>query len=341
MRANARSTLRRASCRAVVVLLLANCVFFLLAFVAPGDPAVVRERVRAAFESGELGFSDRLPFDRRRGFNQYNDCNILQMLGNANPTRLARALSPIIYSTDSWTDQCVVLYRTAVEPTTAPPLIDSRYSRYWHGYNIPVAFALRGMQIGSLRRLLAGSVWLSVLAFAVLTFRRGAAVRRTGLAIAITASAFWAIPYFGPSFSHGFGDAAVLLGLAVLAVRPQIALRLDTLVPYAAGFAAVIVFFEMLTGQLPIAAAWLIAFIVATRRDHALDADTPLTVLVVAAVVAFGIGGLITEGIKQILALALTDPQAGGVFFSHLVDYSAVPTSSGKTPGIFLPFVRL
>jgi hypothetical protein len=33
------------------------------------------------------------------------------------------------------------------------------------------------------------------------------------------------------------------------------AVRLGTIVPYAAGFGAIVVFFEMLTGQLPIAIA--------------------------------------------------------------------------------------
>ena len=80
----------------------------------------------------------------------------------------------------------------------------------------------------------------------------------------------------------------MLLGLAILVARPHRALQAGTLVPYAAGFGALVVFFEMLTGQLPVAAAWLVALVVATRRDHALMSGGDVRALALAALVAFG-----------------------------------------------------
>jgi hypothetical protein len=332
----------RAVFRAVLVVLVCNCVFLLLILFVPVDSPTIRHRIRAAFETGDLGFEDYLLFDSRRGFFQYNDCNVLQMIANRNPSRVARAISPIVYSAnDDWTDQCAVLHQVTLDGADVVGLIENHYSRYWHGYSVGVAVALRAMELRSLRRFLVGTVWLVLAAFTVVMVRAGRASRWVGLAIALAAALLWAVPYFDPGFTFGFGDAAVLLGLAVVAARPHLALNVATLVPYAAGFGAVVVFFEMLTGQLPVAAAWLVAVIVAARRDHASSAMPDVRVLAIAAVVAFGAGALATVTIKQVLAYVLMDPGAGTAFFSHLTLYASVPEASGGRPGILRPFIRL
>jgi hypothetical protein len=332
----------RAVFRAVLVVLVCNCVFLLLILFVPVDSPTIRHRIRAAFETGDLGFEDYLLFDSRRGFFQYNDCNVLQMIANRNPSRVARAISPIVYSAnDDWTDQCAVLHQVTLDGADVVGLIENHYSRYWHGYSVGVAVALRAMELRSLRRFLVGTVWLVLAAFTVVMVRAGRASRWVGLAIALAAALLWAVPYFDPGFTFGFGDAAVLLGLAVVAARPHLALNVATLVPYAAGFGAVVVFFEMLTGQLPVAAAWLVAVIVAARRDHASSAMPDVRVLAIAAVVAFGAGALATVTIKQVLAYVLVDPGAGTAFFSHLTLYASVPEASGGRPGILRPFIRL
>ena len=87
----------------------------------------------------------------------------------------------------------------------------------------------------------------------------GGTTRRVGLAIALSAALLWAVPYFDQGVTLGFGDTALILGLAVLAARPHLAQQVDTIALFAAIFGAVIAFFEMLTGQLPVAAAWLVA----------------------------------------------------------------------------------
>jgi hypothetical protein len=335
------ATLRAVS-RAVLVVLVCNCVFLLLVLFVPVDSPTIRHRIRAAFETGDLGFEDYLLFDSRRGFFQYNDCNVLQMIANRNPSRAARAISPIVYSAnDDWTDQCAVLHQVTLDGADVAGLIENHYSRYWHGYSVGVAVALRAMELRSLRRFLVGTVWLLLAAFTVVMVRSGRASRWVGLAIALAAALLWAVPYFDPGFTFGFGDAAVLLGLAVLAARPHLALNVATLVPYAAGFGAVVVFFEMLTGQLPVAAAWLVAVIVAARRDHASSAMPDVRVLAIAAIIAFGAGALATVAIKQVLAYVLVDPGAGTAFFSHLTLYASVPEASGGRPGILRPFIRL
>lgn len=331
----------RAIARAVLAVLVLNGLFLLLIVLPLDDPSTTRHRIRAAFETGDLGFDDFLLFDSRRGFFQYNDCNVLQMIANSNPSRLSGALSPIVYSANhDWTDQCAVLHRVAAEGADLSGLIENHYSRYWHGYRVGVAMALRAMELRTLRRVLGGGVWLSLAAFLVLTVRAGGTTRRVGLAITLSAALLWAVPYFDQGFTFGFGDAALIFGLAVLAAQPHLARHVDTIAPFAAIFGAVIAFFEMLTGQLPVAAAWLVAVIVAVRRDQAPSAATDVRVLSFA-LAAFGTGAVVTVVIKQVLAFTLSDPGAGHAFFSHLAMYADVPEASGRRPGVLLPFIRL
>jgi hypothetical protein len=63
----------------------------------------------------------------------------------------------------------------------------------------------------------------------------------------------WAVPYFGPNFSHAPGDILVILGLACLLLWRERLSRLATLVPFCAVYGAGAVYLEFLTGQLPTA----------------------------------------------------------------------------------------
>ena len=58
----------RAIARAVLAVLALNGVFLLLIVLPLDDPSTTRHRIRAAFETGDLGFDDFLLFDRRRGY---------------------------------------------------------------------------------------------------------------------------------------------------------------------------------------------------------------------------------------------------------------------------------
>jgi len=328
--------------RTLLAVALLNVLFLVLLIAAVGDPAGVRTRVETAFRSGDLGNADFLLFDSRRGFSQYTDCIVLHMLAAPDSSRIRRAVSPLVYvADDDWKNQCAVLHRVVGDEAGRLGLFERRYSRYWHGYNAGVAIALRTMEVRTLRRVLVAGVWISLALLTSLMWRAGAASRRVGVAIALAAGLFWAVPYFDPGFTFGFGDAALLLGLAVLAVRPSLALRIQSIVPFAAGFGAVIVFFEMLTGQLPVAAAWLMACVMAARQDRAHSARTDVRALAVAALVGFLVGAVATVAIKQLLAFALFDPRAGDAFFSHLAMYVGAPDASESRPGMLLPFIRL
>ena len=176
---------------------------------------------------------------------------------------------------------------------------------------------------------------------ALVACRSGPRTRRTGLIIALAAATVWAVPYFAPGFTHGPGDAFLLLALTAIAAWPRMTVGLGTIVPYAAGFGATVVFFEMLTAQLPIAIAWLAAMVLAAGRDEGRPGDVVAPTVTLAAVTAFGLAAIATVITKQIIAVLIAEPQAGVVFLAHLSTYMGVPESQRNWPGILLPFIRL
>ena len=98
--------------------------------VTPSDPDVMLSRIRTAFDTGELGLANQLWFDSRRGWHQSNDCNILQMLSNRDPSRLKRALAPLVYTVDDdWRGLCAVLHALLVKEVDKDTLVANRYAR--------------------------------------------------------------------------------------------------------------------------------------------------------------------------------------------------------------------
>jgi hypothetical protein len=333
---------RRSVGRALAVVTLANLLFLALMLVAPGDPQRMEARVRTAYETGELGTRSYLRYDTRRGYFQHNDCLVLQMLSNRHSSAVERALAPRVYIKTTDHNPCAVLramFVERVDPKTL--LLVDRFTRYWHGYNALTGFALRRMDLDALRRLLRAAVWLAIGALALATSRAGPLARRTGLTIALAAAALWGVQYFAPGLSQGPGDAVLLLGLAAIAAWPRLAADPDTIVPYAAGFGAAVVFFEMFTGQLPTGVAWLAALTLAAARDHEGHGGAQAPWVVLSAVVAFGLGAAATVLVKQILALALVGSLAPASFFEHLNLHLKNPPEARGWVREILAFARL
>ena len=332
--------LGRAIAMGLGVVAVANLLFFILVMSVQPDADAMAARIRAAFREGELGVADFLWFDSRRGWNQYNDCNVLQMLANEDSSQLGRALAPRVYAVD-WHDQCAVLHSVFMGGGNPDSLSVNRYARYWHGYKVAGAIGLSVIGLRDLRRVFSGAVWLAIAVLTLLTSRYGSHVRWTGLTIAGASATVWAVPYFAPGFTHGPGDAVILLALSVIVARQGLTARLDSLIPFAVGFGATVAFFEMLTAQLPVAAGWLMAIVLAAKRDDRGKGDVGPPVAALVAVTAFGLGGAVTVVTKQVIATLMAEPQAPEVFLSHLRSYAGVPESEGAWPGILVPFARL
>jgi hypothetical protein len=329
--------------RALAVVLVANALFLAATWSTPLEPDVVADRVRIAFATAALLEEDFLPFDPRRGYFQYIDCFVLQMLVNEHPSRLARALAPIMYSPDtSGAGQCATLRALVVERADRAAFVADPYSRYWHGQNVPVAWGLRFMEVDTLRRVFVAVVWVAIAGLAAVSLRAGPHVRLAGLAIALTAALVWATPYFAPGFSYGPLDAVLLLGLVLLAARPKLARSADAIACFAAAYGACVVFLEMMSGELVVAPVWLGALALAAARDrHAAGLATSAPPVVAVVAVAAFIGGVaITVAVKQALVLGLLDASGVRSFVSHLGYYTSLPEAA-QVPAVLVPFVEI
>jgi len=334
----------RTIARTLGVIAIANVLFVGLLLAAPQDPDRVTSRVASAFASGDLDTLEYRRGDIRRGWHQYNDCTVLQMLTDHDTSRIAQSFAPrmsFLRADSESNHSCGALRAIVVGGASRDTMMGFRYARYWHGYMVPVAIALQGMELAHLRLLLLLAVYAAIALLVVAALRSTEHTRRTGLAIAITAAVFWAAPFFAPGITHGPGDVVLLVALAILVFRPRIATDLGVLLPYSAGFGAVVVFLEMLTGQLPIAAAWLAALVLAIARDEPRPSAPDGRVRAVTAIAGFAIGGVITVAVKQLLAVRFAEPQAGEVFASTLGGYVHMPAPRNGIPGVFLPYIEL
>jgi len=310
---------------AVALVVLANGAFLLLALGAALLPRErLAQRIRDAFASGELIDNDWPWLESRRGFNQYHDCSVLQMISNADTRLWASAVAPLIYNRSRGeTDRCATL-RTLVNegPNTRPYLV-YRYTRYWHGYN-PVAAALLWVfDLGRIRTLLKIALYgaLVLLVFAAGTRHRG--LLAVTVSIAVTGALFWAIPYFGQSLTHGPGDIFVILGLACLLFWRERLSSPAMLIPFCAVYGAGVVYLEFLTGLLPTAAGLLFptAYLMGRLRPEPENEPARAWRFALAGLLAFGLGVALTVLIKQILAVAIVGPDAARSFVEYLHRY--------------------
>jgi hypothetical protein len=327
--------------RVALTVVVANALFVLVSMIPPPDPELVATRVRTAFATGELGLADWRPWDGRRGWFQYNDCNVLQMLVNRNESALARSFAPIIYKADpDFNIACPVLHALVLEGANPDTLASFQYGRYWHGYNVTTGLALRFLELQDLRRVQTGAIWLAI---AALTFTACRAGRRTKLAVVMIAAAvlvFWKVPYFAPGLTRGPGDTLLLLGLLGPIAFPRLVTGTRAIAAYAAAYGSVAVFFEMLTGQLPTGMGWLTALTLAAARDQE-RGDSAALPVAVTAFVAFCCGAIASVAVKQILVFLLVAPDAHLQFFGQLEQYTALPQSRHGLPGFLMPYYQL
>jgi hypothetical protein len=311
--------------RALALVVLVNAAFLALglwAAMLPRAPLIAR--VQDAFAAGDLIETDWPGLESRHGFDQYNDCSILQMITNRDDDQLAHAVGPLIYNKNRGeTDKCATLRQIVNEGPDAAPYLVFRYARYWHGYNTVTAALLLAFDLGRARRVLTLTLYgaLALLVAAAGTRHQG--LLAVAASIAVTGSLFWAIPYFGPCFTHAPGDIFVILGLACLLFWRRYLSRLDRLVPFCAVYGAGVVYLEFLTGQLPTAAGLLfaLAYLIARARPEPEDQPRQAWRFALAGLLGFALGAVLTVVIKQILAVAIVGPEALGSFLEYLGRY--------------------
>jgi hypothetical protein len=309
---------------ATAVVGLVNGVFLLLALWAAGLPRdPFGAKIERAFASGELIENDWPWLDGRRGFNQYHDCSILQMISNRDAPVWLAAVGPVIYNR-GWgeTERCATLRVLLREGPDTQPYIVYRYTRYWHGY-IPVTAALLSVfELREVRRVLEFSIY-GMLVLLVAAGRHRRKLLAVAAAIGATGIAFWSVRYFGKSLTHGPGDLGVIGGLVVLLFWRDRLARRPALIAFCAVYGSVVAYLEFLTALLPTAAGLLVplVYILARLRSEGDNAPAQAWRLAGTALLAFAFGAALTIGIKQILALILMGPTAATTFVRYLLRY--------------------
>jgi hypothetical protein len=302
---------------------------------------VIRDRIRRAYATGELVESDYLRYDTHRGFHQFNDCSILQMIAIPDSSRVGRALGPTTYSMGE-EEPCRTLRELVLQKRDAATLSSSRYTRYWHGYIPLIALLLSLMELSTVRVVLRVLVYVAVLLLPLSSLRNRRFLLLTG-PVAAAGIFFWGLPYFGQGMSHAPGDSVVMLGITYLIIWHRKLVNPGSLVPYCALFGAVIVYLEMLTGLLPTAAGLLFPTVyVVSRLNYHADLDIGDNFgLAIIALLAFAFGAVFTVGARVIVAAALVNPNGLDAFAGNLEFYTQDVDSIGFVPGFLVPLGRL
>jgi hypothetical protein len=330
--------------RLFLVVLGLNALFALIALSASFLPSnLIIRRVKEAFSRGELVERDYLKYDSRRGFHQYNDCNILQMMANPDSSRVGRALGPWLHMADgSATETCRTLRELIVEGRDAQTYVSSRYTRYWHGYIPVLSVLLMFLDISSVREILRIMVYMAAALPLLSSFREKRFLFLTG-PVSITGICFWSLPYYGQGLSHALGDCVVMLGIASLVFWNRKFSHEGSLVLFCAIFGSIVVYFEMLTGQLPVAAGLLfpIAYFLSRLTN---SPDTPIKFHIrtaAMALLAFVMGAMVTVGARILVAAVSVQPSGLDTFAGNLALYTQPLESTTYVPGFLRPFGRL
>ena len=339
-----RSVVGPAFVRAIVVVVALNASFLALAVWTAGRPREpLIARVREAFASGELVDRDYLPLDQRRGFHQYNDCLILQMITNRDRHLWLNAIAPVVYVTDleTWERQCATLHRLVDDNPTMSHLVPDRYARYWLGDNTVAAALLPWLSLAHVRRGLKLAVYASLAGLLVAAGARHRRLFAVATAIAVTGASVWAVPYFGQSLNDGPGDILVVLGIGSFLFWRRRLSHPAAFIPFCAAFGAVMVYVEMFTGVTATAAGLLfpLAYVVALSSHHGASVR-PGWVFAITGLAAFALGGALTVATKLALSIAFVGQEAAGAFLGHLTLYMS-PHLAGGRPSITAPFAAL
>ena len=327
-----------------VLVLVLNAAFLILLLLYSLLPSeVIVDRIQKAFSTGELVANDYLQYDVHRGFHQYNDCNLLQMMTNQDASPVASALGPWLYLVDaSATEACRSLRELVVDGTDPETFISSRYTRYWHGYIPILAGLLMFLEISTLREILRITVYTTVLLLLLSSIREIRFLFFTA-PVFVAGAFFWGLPYFGQGMSHALGDSVVMLGIACLFFWHCKLTYASMLVPFCALFGAIVVYFEMLTGPLPIAAGLLFpaVYLISRLTNHGETTINHHFRLATKALIAFAMGAIVTVGVRVLVASTLVQPSGLDAFVGNLDLYTQPVDSTTYVPGFLRPLGRL
>jgi hypothetical protein len=261
-------------------------------------------RVAAAFATGELVDRDYLYGDARRGFDQFTDCMVLQIITNPDAVWWARALGPLTYYKDpTYSSSCLTLHGIVDGTVERSDLLGFRYTRYSFGFVPIVSALLRPVSLGEVRRGLKFTVYASLILLVLSAALRQRRVLPVVAVIALGCLGFWRLPEFSMSLVHGPGDTAVVLGLAALIFWHRFLMRAEIFAAYCGAYGALVTYLESLIGLIPIAAGFLfpLAYLLGAYPPGGDARPARGWTFAVTGLVAFGAGVLLTVLVKQVL----------------------------------------
>ena len=319
-----------------------NCFFLVAALWAASLPSErFTSRVTAAFASWELVDEDYLRGDTRRGFPQYTDCRVLQIIINPDAAWWPHALGPLVYYKDAkYDDSCLILHGLIDGTLDRSDLLSFRYTRYWLGF-VPIATAL--LRTFSLHRLRLGLKLTVYASLILLVLSAALRHRRTLPVVAVIAFGclgFWRLPEFSKSLSQAPGDTAVILGLATLIFWHRFLMRPEIFAAYCGAYGAVLAYLEFLSGLIPTAAGFLfpLAYLLAAYPPGSDSRPSRGWAFAVTALAALGAGVLLTVLVKQILAFLAVGSATYQDFVDELAFWASTEGWRPKSSGRIAPY---
>lgn len=135
--------------------------------------------------------------------------------------------------------------------------------------------------------------------------------------------------------SHALGDCVIMLGIASLVFWHRKFTDEGSLTIFCALFGAIVVYFEMLTGPLPVAAGQLFPTVyLLSRFTNPPDLGIKHHFRVAAmALIAFAMGAMVTVGARILVAAVLVQPSGLDMFAGNLAHYTQPVESTAYVPG--------
>jgi hypothetical protein len=246
----------------------------------PREP--IQREVRRAFAERQLQNYGWLVYNSTIGMHQFNDCLVLLEAVDDRAPVVKRALSPTISGASvgqgggGFTVPCPPL-RKFVGGDRPPLLPSDHYHRYVHG-NVALTAAL--LQVTSIKALhqwygaLSLLLPLSVTGLALWRLARGGARDAGPLTLSFAAlngvllATAFGVQYYGQSLAHFPADILLsLYPLTVIGLGARLG-NFSVACACAAAFGALTMYFEFLTGGLPMGASMVLAIACAQTLDR-------------------------------------------------------------------------
>jgi hypothetical protein len=276
-------------------------------------PAPLLYQVRKAFLAGDLPPTTIQDLDRQRGALLYNDCLILGMALNRDPSLGLRIVSPALF--ESPTDEamnkdaCAILHDVVIG-RNSESYRGLPYHRYIAGF-VPLAAAIvPGHGVAAYKQTLLILNYTALLALIAAGLVAAAKAMRKGepppfylWAFPLIIAVFGGVEFYAQNLSIGLADLGLYGLIAVLFYSRPEEWPLPGLAIIASAFGVYIGMFEFFTGQIPVMLALPVALLAMRARNDFELRRAIATGLQFAAYAVLGILFLFAE--KIVLAVLL------------------------------------